>query len=341
MGSNTSKETNNKKALQNPKTPQKETENKLSVVLEPKTPAPSKCNIIELKSPCIHQTPLTQIIANHLNGLSAHDGLQHTTIQTPSYLLRKKILHDLGYAYSINDTMSTDPRSPSQLIPRTPINLALGANDTNQSMTSVGSFQYSGLVEENSCRKFNEKLANITLDDCDGEQCGNQSKNETDNSEMESFENGNSVAKHLYNEKTPDFMLSPESTTSDEENKVENRKELKIDDEQAMGTTLRAKLNVPMQKYTLTKGFATPLSAPKTPNDRVRIRNIYVTPINKFGLKTNRSTTDNKRTPLSLLNRRAISSERTPIQSKQFSSDENQSSQRSKSASKIPIPLRK
>lgn len=59
--------------------------------------------MLDPKTPAIPQTPLTQTIANHLNRISNDDVNQNKAIQTPSYLLRKKILYDLGYTYTIKD----------------------------------------------------------------------------------------------------------------------------------------------------------------------------------------------------------------------------------------------
>lgn len=123
---------------------------KQSRMLEPKTPAPM-----------VPQTPLTKTIANQI----AKDDVQsNLAIQTPTYLLRKKILHDLGYRYSV---MDTDPRSPSQCIPRTPVTLADVEAETS-------SFQYNSSLED-SCRDFNDRLDDITLEEPkDAEQSDEQ-----------------------------------------------------------------------------------------------------------------------------------------------------------------------
>ncbi|XP_031628082.1 uncharacterized protein LOC116343905 [Contarinia nasturtii] len=115
--------------------------------------------MLEPKTPAIPQTPLTQTIAHHLNRISNDGGNQNQAIKTPSYLLRKKILYDLGYNYSIKE----DPRSPSIAIPRTPINLTeTPQGAVNESDSS--SFQYNTTLDD-SCRDFNAKLDDITMEE--------------------------------------------------------------------------------------------------------------------------------------------------------------------------------
>lgn len=56
-----------------------------------------------------------------------------------------------------------DPRSPSQFIPRTPLHMSMDNDRSNHETDSP--LEYSGCIEEASCRNFNERLANITFDD--------------------------------------------------------------------------------------------------------------------------------------------------------------------------------
>lgn len=154
--------------------------NKRNQMLDPRTPA-------------IPQTPLTRTIAFHLNRITREDVNQNQMIKTPSYLLRKRILYDLGYTYSIKDT---DPRSPSLSIPRTPLNLAENSQVVDESETS--SFQYNTTLED-SCRDFNAKLEDITMEEAEmAEQIAND---ECDESEKESIES----PKDLCGQKTPDY----------------------------------------------------------------------------------------------------------------------------------------
>lgn len=56
-----------------------------------------------------------------------------------------------------------DPRSPSQFIPRTPLHMSMDNDRSNHETDSP--LQYSGCIEEASCRNFEQRLANITFDD--------------------------------------------------------------------------------------------------------------------------------------------------------------------------------
>lgn len=146
-------------------------------------------------TPAVPQTPLTETIANHLNRIAAHDVNHNQKIRTPSYLLRKKILYDLGYTYSLKEN---DPRSPSHCIPRTPLNLdTKNGNNTTEPIneTDVSSFQYNSTLED-SCREFNSKLDEITMDEADIAQ-HDVSLEKIDTKCIETVEN-------LCDQKTPD-----------------------------------------------------------------------------------------------------------------------------------------
>lgn len=99
--------------------------------------------------PPVEQTPLAKKIATHI----AQSGMNKTATETPFHLMRKKILRDLGHADSI------DPRSPSQRIPRTPLNI--------QKEDDVFEKNIQCCSSDDSCASFNKKLADIMLDDCD------------------------------------------------------------------------------------------------------------------------------------------------------------------------------
>lgn len=153
MGNNTSK-----KPSVIVKTPEKSVA--ATIDQSPTTDESVKANMmLDPKTPAIPQTPLTQTIASHLNRITNDHMNQNHAIKTPSYLLRKKILYDLGYTYSIKDT---DPRSPSISIPRTPLNLAQNADVANDSEAS--SFQYNTTLDD-SCRDFNARLDDITMEE--------------------------------------------------------------------------------------------------------------------------------------------------------------------------------
>lgn len=159
----------------------------------PSDGSPAKHQFLDPKTPAIPQTPLTQTIATHLNKIAKDDVKQNPSIKTPSYLLRKKILYDLGYTYSIKDT---DPRSPSHQIPRTPFSLAEKPEIVSDSEAS--SFQYSTL--EDSCHDFNAKLDDITMEESEND--GDQSS-ETENV-AEKNESITELQEMLCEQKTPD-----------------------------------------------------------------------------------------------------------------------------------------
>lgn len=276
------------------------------------SPSPKKHQFLDPKTPAVPQTPLTQTIANHLNKISADDFNQNAAIKTPSYLLRKKILYDLGYTYSIKDT---DPRSPSHSIPRTPLSLA--EKPSAESETETTSFQYNSTLED-SCRDFNAKLDDITMEE---EAEIDAQHTSTENNEQK-------------NESTPECNQQPELS----EQKTPNTdsgitSEIKSQIERDVG----AKLHENKDENDSAENdeqidFAEDKIMP--------LESMYSTPIAK---KSGRAG----RIPLSQLNRRAVSTEVTPVNNSEplsiekykkdlsFNSfDENRSSARK---SKIPV----
>lgn len=104
--------------------------------------------LLDPRSPDINRTPLTGIHNRVRKNASIP-----STPSTPK-----------NSSYQIKSIKSNfDPRSPSQFIPRTPLNISLD-DDKIESSSTQYSLEYSGLVEEASCRHFNERLANITFD---------------------------------------------------------------------------------------------------------------------------------------------------------------------------------
>lgn len=146
---------------------------------------------LDPKTPAIPQTPLTQTIASHLNRITSNDMNQNMNIKTPSYLLRKKILYDLGYTYPIKE----DPRSPSQCIPRTPLSLTDTVEAVNENETS--SFQYNSTLDD-SCRDFNTKLDDITMEEAGAATQNVQTQNTPTSDESDESK------KSLCARKTPD-----------------------------------------------------------------------------------------------------------------------------------------
>lgn len=276
----------------------------------PSDGSPAKHQFLDPKTPAIPQTPLTQTIATHLNKIAKDDVKQNPSIKTPSYLLRKRILYDLGYTYSIKDT---DPRSPSHSIPRTPLSLAEKPEVVIDSEAS--SFQYSTL--EDSCHDFNAKLDDITMEESENDDDQSLA---TENVEKKN-ESITEFQEMLCGQKTPDanngaLPQSQSQTEADDikestdENSNQNKNEIKND------------------------------SDDEKIEDKFMPLDMYSTPITK---KSGRAG----RIPLSQLNRRGISTEVTPEQScaelsvEKFKKDlsfnnydENRSSARK---SKIPV----
>lgn len=123
--------------------------------------------LLDPRSPHVARTPLAEILPQRLSEKPLRNELK---ANTPTNILRKRIMRDIGFNYTSKELNLLDPRSPSQFIPRTPLNLwspddFIGENSRGTS--KVISLEYSGFIEEASCRNFNEKLANITLDDAD------------------------------------------------------------------------------------------------------------------------------------------------------------------------------
>lgn len=125
--------------------------------------------LLDPRSPHIARTPLTKILSHRLCDkplrieLNAH---------TPANMLRKRILRDIGLNYTSKELNLLDPRSPSSFIPRTPLHLSSSDDfegEYSRGASKLISLEYSGFIEEASCRNFNEKLSNITLDDTDYE----------------------------------------------------------------------------------------------------------------------------------------------------------------------------
>lgn len=100
--------------------------------------------LLDPRSPDINRTPLTGISSNRVRK-------NVSTPSTPKNSSRQM------------QKSNFDPRSPSQFIPRTPLNISLEGDKVENSCT-LYSLEYSGLVEEASCRYFNERLENLTFD---------------------------------------------------------------------------------------------------------------------------------------------------------------------------------
>lgn len=161
MGNSTSK--NRSLAKNSTRSPQKFGEN-YEDANESITPFPDDV-LLDPRSPNIARTPLAEILAGRF---AAVELVSEANLETPKNLLRKRLLRDLGVNCASKEMNLLDPRSPSLLIPRTPINLSFNGDDELEN-SKIVSIEYNGIIEEASCRNFNEKLANITLDDADYE----------------------------------------------------------------------------------------------------------------------------------------------------------------------------
>lgn len=75
-----------------------------------------QCNLLDPRSPDVNRTPLAQIISQRLS--NAQNAEQ-------TYLTPEKFLHKNFANYSSKEMKLLDPRSPSQFIPRTPLNISI------------------------------------------------------------------------------------------------------------------------------------------------------------------------------------------------------------------------
>lgn len=290
--------------------------------------------MLDPKTPSIPQTPLTQTIANHLNQM-AEGNLNHQNqmIKTPSYLLRKRILYDLGYTYSIKET---DPRSPSLSIPRTP--LKLDECETILDDSQAGSFQYNSTLED-SCRDFYAKLDDITMDEA--EIAMEMAENENDDSQHPQDELSFQKTPECESDNKPFFetctYAKVRSVCDGDELSFQKTPECESDKSpffeictDATVHSVRNEDELSFQKTLECQADITPIPeictdskvhsvrdgdgsdpTPKTTEENISPNiGMFSTP---FTSKTNR----NRRTPLSVINRRhALANNVTPLHSK-------------------------
>lgn len=131
--------------------------------------------MLDPRSPNIERTPLAVIfgtdrrIKKLVNNVCDESGLH-----TPSNMMRRRLLRDLGHNYTEKELNLLDPRSPSTFIPRTPIVLSESQKERHSESSTAAadvsnSFEYTECLEDASCRNFSEKISNITLDDVDNQ----------------------------------------------------------------------------------------------------------------------------------------------------------------------------
>lgn len=114
--------------------------------------------LLDPRSPDVNRTPLASILSNRMKKRQNVEQAPVTPVN-----LRKQLLN-----YSAKELKLLDPRSPSQFIPRTPLNMSFDGGNLEQNSNQY-SLDYTGDIEEASCRNFNERLANITFDDLDAD----------------------------------------------------------------------------------------------------------------------------------------------------------------------------
>lgn len=255
---------------------------------------------VEVNNPSIVQTPLTKTIASHLNKIAQNDLIHNPLVATPSHMMRKKILQDLGYTCSFDKILRPDPRSPSQAIPRTPLNLTQNIDEQTED-----AFNYEDKLVDKSIQTFNERLAQITLDDIAEDDQTNDTEDvpEDDSANNPIPEDGN--VDQVSVKSTPEADPPIDKCTNEA-------------------------LNDPQKEVK------------KTPAKNDQIENVKG-PAEERIMAKNAS---GGRIPLSVVNRRGISCERTPISRKNKSSNidfnnENHCAQRPSSASKIPVYFKK
>lgn len=159
------------------------------------TETPAEGYLLDPRSPNVARTPICEVLAGRFKSNE-----NEITESIPNNLLRNRLLRELGVEQSAKMTDILDPRSPSRLIPRTPLNLSFQSDD-GMDNSRIVSLEYDGLIEEASCRNFNEKLANITLDDA-----GYEDARETASTDDEFVDTELAAIRQKYLEPNFDFV---------------------------------------------------------------------------------------------------------------------------------------
>lgn len=125
--------------------------------------------LLDPRSPNIERTPISTVLSIQQRLKNSVATTTMDDAQTPNNFMQRKLLRDLGYNYSVKELNMLDPRSPSLFIPRTPLDFKKVQDDGAVAADLTNSFEYNECIEEASCRNFNEKISNITLDDSNEE----------------------------------------------------------------------------------------------------------------------------------------------------------------------------
>lgn len=125
--------------------------------------------LLDPRSPNIERTPISTVMTIQQRLKNSVATTTMDDAQTPTNFMQRKLLRDLGHSYSVKELNMLDPRSPSLFIPRTPLDFKKVPEDGPRPASLANSFEYNECIEEASCRNFNEKISNITLDDSNDE----------------------------------------------------------------------------------------------------------------------------------------------------------------------------
>lgn len=272
-------------------------------------------NLLDPRSPDVNRTP---IILN--SRLTKRAVVQQTPV-TPVNL-RKALLN-----YSAKELKLLDPRSPSQFIPRTPLNMSFDAEhiDTSEQQFSL---EYSGDIEEASCRNFNERLANITFDDVlrENENVVTSSDSKLERIEDVSITNAMDDAMDQHDDDDDEEEKNSNQTPNESMNQP-NVNAIHMDDENISPVVAAADSVV--KRNTASAASSTPISTSTSQLKSMLLKNHNKKIANKTGIFTDNmemttptkrldkiNEDDKPRTPFGcLLNRRSKSVENLSQQS--------------------------
>lgn len=204
-------------------------------------------NLLDPRSPDVNRTP---IVLN--SRLSMRPTVQPTPL-TPVNL-RKSLLN-----YSAKELKLLDPRSPSQFIPRTPLNMSFDAEHMDASNQQF-SLEYSGDIEEASCRNFNERLANITFDDVVRDKENKVKSNESKLERIEDVSMTNTIdgMDDVMEQQPDDEVETNGNQTPNDSMNQPNENGIHMDDENI--SPVIAAANSIIKRNTASAASSTPIS---------------------------------------------------------------------------------